>query len=291
MLTAEQNQLVSMPTEKMSFGRFSFPSGSPLVMGVLNVTPDSFSDGSLFIETDQAIKRAESMIEQGVHIIDIGGESTRPGAQYVPVETELSRILPILKALINCGVPLSVDTRRTEIMRVVLDLGVDIINDVSGFRDVGAPELVSQYNCGLCVMHMQGDPSNMQDDPRYYDVVQEVREFLSERTDCLLKAGVSRERIVVDPGIGFGKTHEHNLCLISCLERIVDLNFPVLMGVSRKKLLGLITGKSVHERMVAGVSAALYSISKGATIIRTHDVSEMQDAVKVWFAIQSLKKT
>jgi dihydropteroate synthase len=262
----------------------------PLVMGVLNITPDSFSDGGQFASLDLAITHAEQMISDGVDIIDIGGESTRPGAAPVPVNEELRRIMPVVYALRDCGKPLSVDTRRPEVMREVIQAGVDMINDVEGFRADEALRLLSESDCALCIMHMQGQPQTMQHTPHYDDVVSEVGEFLRERVADAEHAGIDRRRICIDPGFGFGKNLTHNLTL---LNRLGDLQaavgLPVLAGLSRKSLIGTLTGRPAEQRLAGSIGAALAAVMQGAQIVRVHDVAETVDAIKVWQAAVKLQ--
>ena len=273
----------------MRCGRYdlSFDEASrPLVMGILNITPDSFSDGGSFQRLESAIDRAEQMIAEGVDIIDIGAESTRPGILPLPDGEELNRLLPVLYALRDCGKPISVDTRNPKVMREALLAGVDMINDVNGFRTPEAVEAVADSDCGLCVMHMQNNPEDMQIAPYYENVVQEVAGFLRVATVRLEKHGVSTDRICVDPGFGFGKNLEHNLALFKDLESIKkSLNMPVLVGVSRKSMIGQLTGKPVQERLAGSVAAALCAAAHGADIVRVHDVAATVDALKVWRAL------
>lgn len=265
----------------------------PLVMGVLNVTPDSFSDGGLHATLDLAITHAENMIAEGADIIDIGGESTRPGSPAVSVEEELRRVMPVIYALRDCGKPLSLDTRRPMVMRAAIDAGIDMINDIEGFRSAGALSAVSDSDCALCIMHMQGDPQTMQQDPRYVDVVAEVSAFLEERIVAAKTAGIAANRLCIDPGFGFGKTLAHNLALLAQTGKIQsDLQIPLLAGLSRKSMIGQITGKPLEQRMVGSVAAALLAAIQGARILRVHDVAETVDALKIWQAVeQSTQKT
>lgn len=283
-----------MPQPEMHIGRHRFAWGEgqrPLVMGVLNLTPDSFSDGGHFPSLDAAISHAEQMIADGVDIIDIGGESSRPGAQPLSAEDELRRVMPAIFALRDCGKPLSVDTCKPEVMREALDAGADMINDINGFRAPGALQAVKDSDCGLCIMHMLGDPRTMQSDPRYADVVRDVTAFLRERAGALQAAGIARERLCVDPGFGFGKTLEHNLELLSRLDEIGrELQLPVLAGLSRKSTIGAITGKPVDRRLAGSIAAALAAVARGASVIRAHDVAETVDALKVWQAVTSTGK-
>ncbi len=260
----------------------------PLVMGILNVTPDSFSDGGQFASLDLALSHAEQMIADGVDIIDIGGESTRPGAPPVSEDEELRRVMPVVFALRDCGKPLSVDTRRPKVMREVLAAGADMINDIEGFRDPDSLAAVSDSDCAICIMHMQGEPQSMQQSPHYDDVVGEVGEWLRERTSRAIAAGIAAERICIDPGYGFGKTAQHNLRLLARQQDLQHATgLPLLVGLSRKSTIGLITGKPVEHRMAGSVAAALLAVTNGASIVRVHDVAETVDALKVWRAVRS----
>jgi dihydropteroate synthase len=267
-------------------GRFGFNLAQrPLVMGILNVTPDSFSDGGRFQSLEVAMERAEQMIKDGVDIIDIGGESTRPGSPSVPVQEEMDRVMPVIYALRELGHALSIDTCKPEVMREAIIAGADMINDINAFRAPGAIEAVAGSDCGLCIMHMQGTPQDMQAEPVYDDVVEEVGAFLRARAEALLTAGVARERVTIDPGFGFGKTVEHNVALlrsIGSLQR--DLALPVLAGLSRKSMIGALTGRSTEQRMAGSLGGALAAVAQGARIVRVHDVAETVDALKVWNA-------
>jgi dihydropteroate synthase len=267
-------------------GRFGYNLAQrPLVMGILNVTPDSFSDGGRFQALEFAVERAEQMIKDGVDIIDIGGESTRPGSPSVPVDEELRRVMPAIYALRELGYPLSIDTCKTEVMREAIIAGADMINDINGFRAPGAIDAVKDSDCGLCVMHMQGTPTDMQAQPAYEDVVADVIAFLRERVDALLAAGVARERITIDPGFGFGKSVEHNYALLRSISRMEsELGLPVLAGLSRKSMIGAVTGRSVEQRLAGSLGGALAAVAQGARIVRVHDVAETVDALKVWQA-------
>jgi dihydropteroate synthase len=257
----------------------------PLVMGILNVTPDSFSDGGRYQALEFAVERAELMIKDGVDIIDIGGESTRPGSPSVPVDEELRRVMPAIYALRELGYPLSIDTCKPEVMREAIIAGADMINDINGFRAPGAIEAVKDSDCALCVMHMQGTPQDMQARPDYEDVVADVIAFLRERVDALLAAGVARERITIDPGFGFGKSVEHNYALLRSISRMEsELGLPVLAGLSRKSMIGAVTGRSVEQRLAGSLAGALAAVAQGARIVRVHDVAETVDALKVWQA-------
>jgi dihydropteroate synthase len=267
-------------------GRFGYDlARRPLVMGILNVTPDSFSDGGRYQALEFAVERAEQMIKDGVDIIDIGGESTRPGSPSVPVEEELRRVMPAIYALRELGYPLSIDTCKPEVMREAVIAGADMINDINGFRAPGAIEAVRDSDCALCVMHMQGTPQDMQANPDYGDVVAEVIAFLRERVEALLAAGVVRERITIDPGFGFGKSVEHNYALLQSISRMEkELGLPVLAGLSRKSMIGAVTGRSVEQRLAGSLGGALAAVAQGARIVRVHDVAETVDALKVWQA-------
>ena len=267
-------------------GRFGFDlARRPLVMGILNVTPDSFSDGGRYQALEFAVERAEQMIKDGVDIIDIGGESTRPGSPSVPVEEELRRVMPAIYALRELGYPLSIDTCKPEVMREAIIAGADMINDINGFRAPGAIDAVRDSDCGLCVMHMQGNPQDMQARPDYGDVVTEVIAFLRERVGALQAAGVARERITIDPGFGFGKSVEHNYALLRSISRMEsEMGLPVLAGLSRKSMIGAVTGRSVEQRLAGSLAGALAAVAQGARIVRVHDVAETVDALKVWQA-------
>lgn len=255
-------------------------------MGVLNVTPDSFSDGGQYQRLESALDRAEQMISEGVDIIDIGGESSRPGAPSVPLEEELQRVMPVIYALRSCGKPLSLDTCKPEVMRQAVAAGVDMINDINGFRAPGALDAVADSDCGLCIMHMQRDPATMQQRPVYQDVVSEVTDFLAERVAALEAAGIARKRMTIDPGFGFGKTLAHNVLLLKNLSAIqTALDLPILAGLSRKSMLGALTGKPAGARLGASLAAALAAVAHGAHIVRVHDVAETVHACKVWHAL------
>lgn len=261
-------------------------------MGVLNVTPDSFSDGGRFASQEAAITQAEQMIEAGVDIIDIGGESTRPGAPPVALEEELRRVMPVIYALRDVGKPLSIDTRRPEVMREAIEADIDMINDINGFRAEGSLRLLRDSDCALCIMHMQGSPQTMQNDPQYADVYAEVRDFLAQRCDEAVTAGISRQRLCIDPGFGFGKTLEHNLTLLGHLGDLQNaLRVPLLAGLSRKSMIGKLTGKPAPERVAGSVAAALFAVQQGARIVRVHDVAESVDALRVWQAAASAAQT
>ena len=266
-------------------GRFELDLSTPRVMGIVNVTPDSFSDGGKFNTTDKAVAHAMELVEQGADILDIGGESTRPGATPVPLDEELNRIIPVIKALVKAGVPLSIDTYKPEVMREAIDAGVDIVNDVCALQESNALEVVASSKVGVCLMHMQGRPQTMQADPQYQDVVAEVAGFLAARLKAAEQAGIARERIVLDPGFGFGKRTADNLTLLNQLSSLQSLGLPLLIGLSRKSVLGQVVGSAVDERIHASIAASVVSVMKGANIVRVHDVKPTVDALKIVSAV------
>lgn len=270
-------------------GRFRLKLDRPLVMGIVNLTDDSFSGdglaGSEALVAD-ALVQARRMVEEGADILDVGGESTRPGAQPVPLDVELARVVPVVRALAALNVPISVDTCKPEVMAAAQEAGADMINDILGFRAPGAVEAVASGQAALCVMHMQGEPRTMQAMPSYGDVVAEVRDFLAGRTGALKAAGVATERLLVDPGFGFGKTREHNYALLAGLRDFDALGVPLLAGLSRKSMLGAVTGKPANERLAASVAAAVLAADRGAAILRVHDVAATVDGLKVWAAMK-----
>lgn len=263
-------------------GRFTLSLERPLVMGVVNVTPDSFSDGGRYLDAGAAIAHARMMVDEGVDLVDVGGESTRPGAQSVSESDELARVLPVVTALRDF--PVSVDTRHPGVMRAVLDAGASMINDIEALTAPGALDAVAASECGVCLMHKKGEPATMQDHPSYGDVVVEVRDYLAGRIAACEAAGIARERIVADPGFGFGKTVEHNLALLRRLPELAALGVPLLAGWSRKSSLGRITGRDTGERLAGSLAAALLALLGGARILRVHDVKETRDAVLVFEA-------
>jgi dihydropteroate synthase len=260
---------------------------SPRVMGVLNVTPDSFSDGGKFVDRTKALAHARKMFAEGADIIDVGGESTRPGALPVSEDLELERVVPLVEALVREGMRVCVDTTKPAVMRAALAAGAGMINDVRALREPGAIAALAASKAAVCLMHMQGEPRTMQAEPRYTDVVKEVREFLVERALACEAAGIARDRIVVDPGLGFGKTVAHNLELLRSLGKLKAAGYPVMAGISRKSTLGRIAGRDVSELVAASVAAALAAVARGAAIVRVHDVRETVDALKVWQAIET----
>ncbi len=263
-------------------GAFRLSLARPLVMGVVNVTPDSFSDGGKFFDATAARAQAQRLIEEGADIIDIGGESTRPGAAAVPVDEEKLRVVPLVEALRDSKVAISVDTSQPEVMRAALNAGAAIINDVRALQMPGALETAAASDCGVVLMHMQGTPQTMQDNPRYDDVVVEVADFLRQRRAAAVAAGIALDRIALDPGFGFGKTIEHNYRLLGHLREVAALDAPLLIGISRKGMLKKATGRSVGGRAVASAAAALIAVQGGAHIVRVHDVAATRDALAVW---------
>lgn len=258
----------------------------PVVMGILNVTADSFSDGGRFLRLDDAVAHAARMVEEGAAIIDIGGESTRPGAEPVPLQQEMDRVLPVVEALrARTDAVLSVDTMKPEVMRAAAAAGAGLINDVKALLAPGALEAVAATRAAVCLMHMQGEPRTMQQDPRYDDVVGEVRDFLAARARACEVAGIAADRISIDPGFGFGKTAGHNLVLLDRLGELVALGYPVLAGLSRKSMLGRLLGRGPDERLAGSVALATIAVLRGARIIRAHDVAATRDAVLVAKAV------
>ena len=269
--------------------RFNINLDSPRIMGIVNFTPDSFSDGGRYDNPAAALRHCERLIGEGAHILDIGGESTRPGSPVVPLDIELSRVLPVVKEAVTLGVPVSVDTYKPDVMRAVLDLGVDIINDVWALRHEGtAPVVATHPRCGICLMHMHRDPRSMQVAPMVGHVLPEVKRFLTERAQALEFMGVARGRIVLDPGVGFGKTVEQNFSLLGQQAELVALGYPLLAGWSRKSSLGAVTGQEMPSgRVAASVAAALLSVERGARVVRVHDVRATADALKVLSALMA----
>ena len=258
----------------------------PRIMGIVNVTPDSFSDGGEHDTRAAAADHARKLIAEGADIIDIGGESTRPMAAPVSAAEELERVIPLVEILRGCGAIISVDTRKPEVMQAAIQAGAHMINDVQALQAEGALSIVASADVAVCVMHMQGEPQSMQQQANYNDVTETVYAFLQQRIDALLAAGVARERIIIDPGFGFGKLLQHNLQLLKHLAVLTGLNYPILVGMSRKSMLGALTGRAVGEREAAGLAAHLYAVNQGANIIRVHDVAACRDALTVWQAIK-----
>jgi dihydropteroate synthase len=260
----------------------------PKVMGVLNVTPDSFSDGGRYTGVDAALARAERMVEEGAAVVDVGGESTRPGASPVSAEEEIRRVVPVIERLASrMAVPVSVDTSKPEVIRAAVDAGAQMINDVRALRVHGALVAAAASGAAVCLMHMQGEPDSMQSAPAYEDVIAEVRGFLDARVAACLSAGIARERLCIDPGIGFGKLLEHNLALLAGLAGIGERSLPIVVGVSRKSLVGIITGRPPADRLAGSVAFAALAVARGARIVRAHDVAATVDAVKVAAALLS----
>ena len=272
----------------MSFrcGRFTLSLNRPLIMGIVNVTPDSFSDGGQYLDSNRAIEHGLQLIAEGADLLDIGGESTRPGATPVPEGEELQRVLPVIKGLLPAGIPLSIDTQKPGVMRAAIAAGADMVNDVNALLTPAAMEVVSGTPAAVCLMHKQGDPLTMQQSPRYADTVADVMSFLAQRIAAAEQAGIGRDRIVIDPGFGFGKNLEHNLELLRRLHELSDLGVPVLVGLSRKSMLGKITGGEVDDRLYASIAAAVLAAMKGARIVRVHDVKATRDALAIVNAVE-----
>ena len=266
-------------------GKFELDLARPLVMGIVNLTPDSFSGDGVANDADRAIAHAHAQLAAGADLLDLGAESSRPGAVPTSLEDELERLLPVLEALRGCGVPLSVDTYKPAVMRASLTAGAAMINDIYALRMPGAIEAIAEHDCAVCLMHMQGEPLTMQLAPAYENVVLEVRNFFAQRLAMLEKSGIGRERVVLDPGFGFGKALEHNLALLAHLQDATVAGRPLLAGLSRKSMLGAITGRPVDQRASASIAAALMAVSRGARILRVHDVAATKDALAVWQAV------
>jgi dihydropteroate synthase len=285
-----------MSRKFLEIGRYRLalpaPGERPLIMGILNVTLDSFSDGGHFYHLEAALSHAERMIADGVDLIDIGAESTRPGVAAVPAQEELRRLMPVVYALRDCGKPISVDTNKPEVMREVIAAGADMINDINAFQGGGALQFLAESDCALCIMHMQGTPQTMQLAPAYDDVTGEVIRFLQQRVDAAAAAGIARSRLCIDPGFGFGKTQAHNLRLLRDLRKIADaLDLPVLAAMSRKSMIGALTGKPVEQRLAGSLGAAIAAASLGAAMVRVHDVAETADALTLWQAATGPENT
>jgi len=268
-------------------GKFRLDLAHPKVMGIVNVTPDSFSDGGRYVSSAVAIEHAQQLIADGADLLDIGGESTRPGAAEVSEQEELDRVLPVIEGLRDIAVPLSIDTCKPSVMRAAIKAGASLVNDVNALQAKDALQAVADSDAAVCLMHKQGTPQTMQQQPRYADVVAEVCGFLRERIAAAETAGIARARIVIDPGFGFGKALTHNLDLLRHLEALRALGVPVLAGLSRKSMLGALTGRAVDDRVAASVAAALLAVQRGAAIVRVHDVRETVDALKVLMAVNS----
>lgn len=268
---------------------FTLDLSTPKVMGVINVTPDSFSDGGRYTQLDQAIAQAFRLVEEGAAMLDIGGESTRPNATPVPLDEELRRVIPVIEALVarHLPVPISIDTYKPAVMRAALHAGASMVNDVRGMQEAEAIQVVAESNAAVCIMHMQGMPQTMQTDPQYQDVVAEVSAFLLQQRDACLAAGIAANRIMLDPGFGFGKTRQHNIQLVQSLAQLLALGSPILVGLSRKSVLGQMTGNDVDARLYASVAAAVISAMKGVHLVRVHDVKATVEALKVVTALKS----
>lgn len=267
-------------------GRYQLDLSVPRVMGIVNVTPDSFSDGGKYESTEMAVEHAMQLVAEGADILDIGGESTRPGATPVRLQDELARVIPVIERLLKiAGVPLSIDTYKPKVMRAAIAAGADIVNDVRALQEPGALEVVAGSEVGVCLMHMQGMPQTMQLDPQYEDVVSEVNAFLAQRLAAAEAAGIAQERVVLDPGFGFGKKTEHNLLLLQQLDKTLAIGRPLLAGLSRKSVLGQITGGDIRVRLHASLAASVIAVMKGARIVRVHDVKATVDALKVAAAV------
>lgn len=267
-------------------GAYRLSLTRPLIMGIVNTTPDSFSDGGRLGNAEAAVRHALQLREDGADILDIGGESTRPGAEPVSADQEMARVLPVVEALAARGCIVSIDSKKPEVMRAALDAGAVMVNDVMALRAPGALDIVAASGAAVCLMHMQGNPGNMQSAPRYGDVVAEVRGFLQERVQACTRAGIVSERLVIDPGFGFGKTLTHNLVLLGRLRELTEWGIPIMAGMSRKTMLGTLTGRGVEAREYAGVAAHLAAVARGARLVRVHDVSAMRDALTIWNAVE-----
>ncbi|MDE2260154.1 MAG: dihydropteroate synthase [Betaproteobacteria bacterium] len=267
-------------------GRYRLPLERPLIMGILNVTPDSFSDGGLFIDVDRAVERGFQLMEQGAAVIDVGGESTRPGATPVPLQEELRRVIPVIEQLTGGPVPISIDTRHVEVMQAALAAGATLINDINALRAPNALETCAASDAAVCLMHMQGNPLTMQDNPVYDDVLEEVKGFLRQRAAVAEEAGIARNRILLDPGFGFGKSVAHNLALLRGLDMLAMEGYPLLVGLSRKSVLGAVTGQAVSDRVSGSIAAALLAVMRGAWMLRVHDVAATANALAVWQAVE-----
>ena len=273
---------------RLAHGRHLDLAESARVMGILNVTPDSFSDGGLFASLDAAERQAECMALEGADLLDVGGESTRPGAAAVSVDEEIARVIPVVERLrARLDVPLSIDTSKPEVMRAAVAAGAGMVNDVTALGASGAVATVLELGVPVCLMHMQGEPRSMQQHPQYHDVVADILEYLRNRIAVCEQAGIRRERLLVDPGFGFGKTLEHNLALLGGLQRFAGLGPALLVGISRKSMLGAVTGRAVEDRVAASVAAALMAVERGARIVRVHDVAPTVDALKLWYAVHT----
>lgn len=267
-------------------GKFQLDFSLPLIMGIVNITPDSFSDGGQYLQHDAALSYAHRLIAEGANILDLGGESTRPGALAVSVQEELDRVMPVIEGLRGAPIPLSIDTSKPEVMRAAIAAGASMVNDINALQNPEALNIAAASEIAVCLMHKQGTPQTMQQQPQYQNVVEEVQQFLRERITAVQAAGVSQQRIIIDPGFGFGKTLVHNLALLQQLKYFAGLGMPLLVGLSHKSMLGAITGQDVAHRVHASVAAALLAVERGANIVRVHDVQATADALKVWQAVR-----
>jgi len=277
----------SITTMELRLGKRVLTLEQPRVMGVLNVTPDSFSDGGRYASTDNALAHAQEMYRAGADIIDVGGESTRPGAKAIPLQVELDRVIPVVEGIAaRIDVPISIDTSKPEVMLAAASAGASMINDIYALRRHGAIDALADLDVAICLMHMQGEPRSMQTAPDYADLPRDIIDFLAARVAVCTAAGIDRGRLVVDPGFGFGKNDRHNLTILAKLDQFDELGLPLLVGLSRKQTLGSLTGKPADERAAAGVAAALEAVARGANIVRTHDVAETVDALKFANAVR-----
>ncbi len=271
---------------KLRLGCRQLDLSTPKVMGVLNVTPDSFSDGGRFFTVDEAVRQAMLMYESGAVIVDVGGESTRPGADSISEDEEIDRVIPVIEGIAgSTDQMISIDTSKPGVMRAAVRAGASLINDIYALRQEGAVDAASKLDAAVCLMHMQGEPGTMQGNPRYKDIPGDILKFLSQRMAACRNAGIEADRIAIDPGFGFGKTHEHNIRLLASLEKFQELGMPLLVSLSRKRTLGALTGKAVGDRLPSGIAAAVLAVERGANIVRTHDVDETVDALKVVNAV------
>lgn len=273
---------------KFQCGRYMLDLSRPRIMGIINLTDDSFSGDGWQGQTEAAIAHGLQLRDEGADMLDLGAESSRPGAVPVSAQQEIDRLLPVLQGLATCGVPLSVDTTKPEVMRMALDHGADMINDIQALCAPGALELLAESTAGICLMHKQGSPQTMQQNPHYNDVVKDVTNFLAERVTSMQAAGISLARVCIDPGFGFGKTPEHNLRLLQHLDQLSVLKIPLLVGLSRKSVLGVVTGREPKERVAAGIAAHVLAMVKGARILRVHDVAATRDAVAIYNAVETV---
>ncbi len=268
-------------------GKFQLDLTNPCVMGIVNVTPDSFSDGGEYASTKQAVAHALQLVEEGASLLDIGGESTRPGATPVSLDEELARVIPVIETLANIvNIPLSIDTYKPQVMQAAIDAGISIVNDINALQAPTALEVVANSNVGVCLMHMQGSPQTMQIDPLYDDVVEEVSDFLTARLNVAIQAGIPSNRILLDPGFGFGKRTVHNIALLKQLKQLTIIGQPLLVGLSRKSVLGQVLGDNKTDRLAASIAASVIAAINGANIMRVHDVKATVDALKVVAALQ-----